>query len=149
MHRFTLQHYRHYFHAYIGFFSIFLRAQSYTTTLQVILRCSYKNLAMRWYKPLNLNLTKLQVTVTLKLVSKWPLHWFVQSKLEQNGFQKIHYPTLPYFTLLSLTKFKSQPRIKFLTLVCLVNIRPKRFSENSLHNCTLLYPTLPTFPTQN
>merc|ERR1712082_70761 len=41
--RFTLQHYRHYFHAYIGFFSIFLRAQSYTTTLQVILTCSSQN----------------------------------------------------------------------------------------------------------
>ena len=41
--KFTLQHYMHYFDAYIGFFSIFLRAQSYTTTLQVILTCSYQN----------------------------------------------------------------------------------------------------------
>ena len=43
MHRFTLQHYRQYFRAYIGFFSMFLRAQSYTTTLQVILTCSSPN----------------------------------------------------------------------------------------------------------
>ena len=43
MHRFTLQHYRQYFRAYIGFFSMFLRAQSYTTTLQVILTSSSPN----------------------------------------------------------------------------------------------------------
>ena len=29
-------------------------------------------------------------------------------------------------------------------MVCLVNIRPKRFSENSLIYSTLLYPTFPT-----
>ena len=37
--------------------------------------------------------------------------------LDQNGFQKIPYPTLPYFTLLfllSLPKLKSQPRIKLI-----------------------------------
>ena len=43
MHRFTLQHYRQYFRAYIEFFSMFLRAQIYTTTLQVILTCSSQN----------------------------------------------------------------------------------------------------------
>ena len=43
MHRFTLQHYMLYFRTYIGFFSMFLRAQRYTTTLHVILTCSSPN----------------------------------------------------------------------------------------------------------
>ena len=42
----------------------------------------------------------------------------------------------------------SDPKLLTSTLVCLINIRPKQSSENSLPYFTLLYPTFPTFPNQ-
>ena len=36
--------------------------------------------------------------------------------------------------------------LSFLTLICLVYIRSKRISENSVPYYNLLYPTYPTFP---
>merc|ERR1712055_338417 len=54
--------------------------------------------------------------------------------------------TLLYPTCPTQNKKTTLNKTSFLTGVCLINIRPKRFSENCLPYSTLLYPTFPTFP---